>query len=99
MQYIEEGKYNYWHIGRFAIAKDSEISTLTLFKQLMALAVKPIVEDKYSYMIAEIDSKLLNEGVGNWHTSDQKIHRLPYIRDHSCVFQQKRYYGLLFQVW
>nr|WP_278580939.1 hypothetical protein [Prevotella denticola] len=25
----------------------------------MALAVKPIVEDKYSYMIAEIDSKLL----------------------------------------
>jgi hypothetical protein len=25
----------------------------------MTLAVKPIVEDKYSYMIAEIDSKLL----------------------------------------
>lgn len=55
----EEAKYNYWHIGRFAVAKDSGISTLTLFKRLMALAVKPIVEDKYSYMIAEIDSKLL----------------------------------------
>jgi N-acyl-L-homoserine lactone synthetase len=55
----EEAKYNYWHIGRFAVAKDSGLSTLTLFKRLMALTVKPIVEDKYSYMIAEIDSKLL----------------------------------------
>ena len=55
----KEAKYNYWHIGRFAVAKDSGMSTLTLFKRLMALAVKPIVEDKYSYMIAEIDSKLL----------------------------------------
>ena len=61
-----ETKYNYWHIGRFAVAKDSGISTLTLFKRLMALAVKPIVEDKYSYMIAEIDSKLLKvmKGLG-----------------------------------
>ena len=55
----QESKYSFWHIGRFAVAKDSRISTLTLFKRLMALAVKPIVEDKYSYMIAEIDSKLL----------------------------------------
>lgn len=54
-----ESKYSFWHIGRFAVAKDSGISTLTLFKRLMALAVKPIVEDKYSYMIAEIDCKLL----------------------------------------
>lgn len=54
-----ESKYSFWHIGRFAVAKDSRISTLTLFKRLMALAVKPIVEDNYSYMIAEIDSKLL----------------------------------------
>lgn len=54
-----ETKYNYWHIGRFAVAKNSGISTLTLFKRLMALTVKPIVEDKYSYMIAEIDNKLL----------------------------------------
>ena len=52
----QESKYSFWHIGRFAVAKDSGISTLTLFKRLMALAVKPIVEDKYSYMIAEIDS-------------------------------------------
>ena len=60
LEAISHEKYaEYWHIGRFAIAKDSGISTLTLFKRLMALAVKPIVEDKYSYMIAEIDSKLL----------------------------------------
>lgn len=55
----QESKYSFWHIGRFAVAKGAGISTLTLFKRLMALAVKPIVEDKYSYMIAEIDSKLL----------------------------------------
>lgn len=52
-------KYNYWHIGRFAAAKDLKLPSLSLFKRLMALAVQPIVEDKYSYMIAEIDSKLL----------------------------------------
>jgi N-acyl-L-homoserine lactone synthetase len=55
----KESKYSFWHIGRFAVTKMPGISTATLFKQLMALAVKPIVEDKYSYMIAEIDSKLL----------------------------------------
>lgn len=54
-----EIKYNYWHVGRFAVAKDLKLPTLSLFKRLMALAVQPIVEDKYSYMIAEIDSKLL----------------------------------------
>ena len=54
-----ESKYSFWHIGRFGVATGAGISTLTLFKRLMALAVKPIVEDKYSYMIAEIDSKLL----------------------------------------
>lgn len=54
-----EEKYNYWHVGRFAVARNSGISNLTLFKRLMALAVEPIVEDKYSYMIAEIDIKLL----------------------------------------
>ena len=27
-----ESKYSFWHIGRFAVAKDSGISTLTLFK-------------------------------------------------------------------
>lgn len=54
-----ENKYSYWHIGRFAVAKFSGFSNMTLFKRLMALAVKPIVEDRYSYMIAEIDSNLL----------------------------------------
>ena len=84
-----ESKYSFWHIGRFAVAKDSGISTLTLFKRLMALAVKPIVEDKYSYMIAEIDSKTIesNEGLGIWHTSNREIHRLPDIGNCSCMFQ------------
>lgn len=56
----DENKYNYWHIGRFAVAKRSGISTFTLFKRLMAFAVKPVIEDKYSYLIAEIDSRLLH---------------------------------------
>ncbi len=50
---------NYWHVGRFAIDSTSGISTFTLFKRLMALAVQPIVGDSDSYMVAEIDSKLL----------------------------------------
>lgn len=54
-----EPKYNYWHIGRFAIDSFSGISTLTLFKQLVFLSIKPIIEDTDSYMIAEMDSKLL----------------------------------------
>lgn len=52
-------KFNYWHVGRFAIDSTSGISTFTLFKRLMALAVQPIVGDSDCYMIAEIDSKLL----------------------------------------
>ena len=40
-----------------------------------------------------------NEGVGIWYTPNWKIHRLPDIRNRSCMFQQKRYQGLLFQVW
>jgi hypothetical protein len=57
---IHEGeKCNFWHIGRFAVTKLSRITTITLFKQLMVLAVKPIVEDKDSCLIAEVDSKLL----------------------------------------
>lgn len=54
-----ENKYSYWHVGRFAVSKHSDASTLILFKRLMALAVKPVIEDKNSYMIAEIDSRLL----------------------------------------
>lgn len=49
----------FWHIGRFAIDSNSEISTLTFFKQLMTLAVSPILKDQDSYMIAETDSRLL----------------------------------------
>ena len=52
-------KFNYWHVGRFAIDTTAGISTFTLFKRLMALAVQPIVGDTDSYMVAEIDSKLL----------------------------------------
>jgi|WetSurMetagenome_2_1015567.scaffolds.fasta_scaffold68916_2 hypothetical protein len=54
-----EQKYSYWHIGRFVVSSNAGISTLVLFKRLVAFAVRPIIEDKYSYMIAEIDSKLL----------------------------------------
>lgn len=54
-----ETDYSYWHIGRFAVDSFSGIPTITLFKQLMAYAVHPIVCDTKSYMIAETDSKLL----------------------------------------
>lgn len=50
---------SFWHIGRFAIDSTSNFSTVTLFKQLMALAVTPILQDNDSYMIAETDSHLL----------------------------------------
>lgn len=50
---------SFWHIGRFAIDSNSGFSTITLFKQLMTLAVTPILHEKDSYMIAEIDSHLL----------------------------------------
>lgn len=52
-------KFKYWHVGRFAIDSTAGISTFTLFKRLMAFAVQPIVGDEDSYMVAEIDSKLL----------------------------------------
>lgn len=54
-----EPKYDYWHVGRFAIDSFAGIPTLTLFKQLMVYAVHPIVCDSNSYMIAETDSKLV----------------------------------------
>lgn len=50
---------SYWHIGRFAIDSFAGISTVTLFKQLMVLAVAPIIQEKDSYMIAETDCHLL----------------------------------------
>lgn len=51
--------YSYWHVGRLAIEQDAGFSTLTLFKELMALAIEPIVHDMHGYMIAETDCKLL----------------------------------------
>lgn len=48
-----------WHIGRFAIDSSVEFSTITLFKQLMTLAVDPILREEDSCMIAETDSHLL----------------------------------------
>lgn len=50
---------SFWHIGRFAIDSTSGFSTVKLFKQLMVLAVTPILRDDDSYMIAETDSHLL----------------------------------------
>ncbi|MBD5330370.1 MAG: hypothetical protein HDS00_07830 [Bacteroides sp.] len=46
-------------MGRFAIDSTSGLSTITLFKQLMTLAVAPILREDDSYMIAETDSHLL----------------------------------------
>ncbi len=50
---------SFWHIGRFAIDSTVGFSTITMFKQLMALAVAPILREADSYMIAETDSHLL----------------------------------------
>ena len=50
---------SFWHIGRFAIDSTVGFSTVTMFKQLMALAVTPILREDNSYMIAETDSHLL----------------------------------------
>jgi len=50
---------SFWHIGRFAIDSTFGFSTVTLFKQLMTLAVAPILREEDSYMIAETDSHLL----------------------------------------
>ncbi len=52
-------EYSFWHIGRFAINKDTSIPTILLFKQLILFAIHPIICDRRSYMIAEIDNKLL----------------------------------------
>ena len=54
------GKSDFWHVGRFAIDSFSGVSTVRLFKQMMALAIRPILEESSEgCMIAEIDSKLL----------------------------------------
>ncbi|MCF0254723.1 MAG: hypothetical protein HUK10_00330 [Bacteroides heparinolyticus] len=46
-------------MGRFAIDSTSGFPTIKLFKQLMVLAVAPILNEDDSYMIAETDSHLL----------------------------------------
>ena len=59
METIGKGEdFSYWHVGRFAIDLSAGFSTLSMFKQLMALAIMPIVHDKHGYMIAETDCKL-----------------------------------------
>jgi len=60
LNYIKETKNSsFWHIGRFAVSSNVEISTIRLFKKLMMYAIFPIYQEKEGYMIAEIDSKLL----------------------------------------
>lgn len=46
-----------FHIGRFAIQKESK--DINLFKKLMVCAIAPICEHKGNVAFAEIDSKLL----------------------------------------
>lgn len=55
----DDESYTYWHIGRFAVDSQAQISPVKLFKLLMTLAIEPIVQEANSFMIAEIDSKLL----------------------------------------
>jgi N-acyl-L-homoserine lactone synthetase len=54
-----EDTVSYWHVGRFAVNSFCGQSTITLFKQLMAYAIEPIVNNLNSFMIAETDSHLL----------------------------------------
>lgn len=49
----------FWHIGRFAITSGLGFSTVKLFKQLMILAIAPILKERCGYMLAEIDTHLL----------------------------------------
>lgn len=49
----------FWHIGRFAIDSNVDFSTIKLFKQLMVLAIAPIINESGSYMLAETDAHLL----------------------------------------
>lgn len=52
-------QFSFWHVGRFAVHSCCNASSLILFKQLMMLAIDPIVSHTNSYMLAESDSKLL----------------------------------------
>lgn len=46
-----------WHIGRFAIKKETQ--NLSLFKKLMVHAISPVCRNKGNLTFAECDSKLL----------------------------------------
>ena len=47
-----------WHIGKFAVKK--ELRSITIFKELISYAIKPIVvEEDDSLVFAECDAKLL----------------------------------------
>lgn len=48
-----------WHVGRFAVHYCKGFSHISLFKQLMVLAIAPICKEDTGYMLAECDSKLL----------------------------------------
>lgn len=52
-------QFLFWHVGRFAVDSCCNISSLILFKELMMLAINPIVSHDSGYMLAESDSKLL----------------------------------------
>lgn len=47
-----------WHVGRFAIKKQSSKHALMLLKRLMMHAIAPIIVCKDDIMLAEVDSKL-----------------------------------------
>lgn len=49
----------FWHVGRLAVRKGYDFSTLSVFKTLIMYAIKPIVDCNKGYMIAETDRKLL----------------------------------------
>lgn len=63
-----------WHIGRFAVDSCTNVSSVSLFKQLMVCAITPICKEKDSYMVAECDSKLLRVmgllGIDTVHLGD-----------------------------
>lgn len=48
-----------WHIGRFAISGSKQRLGITLFKQLLVLALVPLYENISDILIAECDCKLV----------------------------------------
>lgn len=68
----------FWHIGRFAIKSDIGTPTIILFKQLMVLAVAPIVNEGNGYMLAETDAHLLRVmnalGIETWQLGKSEVY-------------------------